>query len=110
MPLSRSQIWHKPVGHPRLSSPRLAVHLRLFRDRGSWPRHDRCPAARKVGPVCLKGILAVPARFRNVDPIMLPPGRAGLATAPASTALPMAAMTIGIVDVACLRARVQGVP
>src|SRR5712664_4633967 len=45
--------------------PGDAQRFRLRRYRGSWPRHDRCPAARTMGPVALKGVLAVPARLRR---------------------------------------------
>ena len=44
-------------------------------------------------------------------PVMLPPGRARLATSPVSTGLAeMPPMTMGIVLVACLAAKLAGVP
>src|SRR6516165_7390000 len=43
-------------------------------------------------------------------PVTLPPGRARLATRPVPTGLPEAAMTIGIVAVACLAAIAASVP
>ena len=50
------------------------------------------------------------ARPNVLMPVTLPPGRARLATKPCSTASPTANMTIGIVDVACISARIGGVP
>jgi hypothetical protein len=45
-----------------------------------------------------------------VKPVMLPPGRARLCTSPARTGSPTRTMTIGMVDVAALAARLAGVP
>lgn len=45
-----------------------------------------------------------------VRPVTFPPGRAKLATNPLPTGLPTAAITIGMVVVACLAARVCGTP
>ena len=47
---------------------------------------------------------------KNVDPVMLPSGLARLETRPVATASPLIAITMGIVVVACLAARVPGVP
>ena len=47
---------------------------------------------------------------KKLDPVMFPPGRAMLATNPVATASPTSVMTIGIVVVACLTARLPGVP
>ena len=46
----------------------------------------------------------------SVEPVTLPPGRARLATNRYATASPLPAKTIGIVVVACLAARIAGVP
>ena len=51
---------------------------------------------------------ALSSGVKKDDPVMLPPGRARLATSPAATASPTGAMTIGIVVVACLAARAPG--
>src|SRR5882672_10875028 len=45
-----------------------------------------------------------------VEPVTFPPGRERLATSPPATASPTAAITMGTVPVACLAARVAGVP
>ena len=52
---------------------------------------------------------ALSSGLKNDNPVTFPPGRARLATRPAATASPTDAMTIGIVVVACLAARVPGV-
>src|SRR2546426_9224183 len=53
---------------------------------------------------------AMSSGTESVEPVMLPPGRARLATTPVATASPMPTMTMGIVVVACLAARAPGVP
>ena len=45
----------------------------------------------------------------RLRPVTLPPGRARLATSPAPSGSPATAKTIGMVEVACLAARVGGV-
>ncbi len=47
---------------------------------------------------------------KKVDPVRLPSGLARLETRPVAMASPLIAITIGIVVVACLAARVPGVP
>ena len=47
---------------------------------------------------------------KNVEPVTLASGLARFDTRPVATASPLMAITIGMVDVACLAARVPGVP
>jgi hypothetical protein len=48
--------------------------------------------------------------LKKLDPVMLPPGRAKLATMPPAIGSPMIAITMGMVVVARLAAAVAGVP
>ena len=52
--------------------------------------------------------LPISSLLNKDRPVMLPPGRARLATSPSPTASMLAAMTIGIVDVASFAAFVAG--
>ena len=89
--------------------------------RGSG-RRGLCPAGAQLRDGCpgshrrrrdvtawhdlLEELQPLPGQFRtsDVSPVILPPGRARLATKPAPTGSPMAAMTMGIVAVAALAA------
>src|SRR2546422_4975469 len=53
---------------------------------------------------------ALKSGLKNDIPVILPPGRARLATNPARTGSPLGAMTIGIVRVACFAARTSPSP
>ena len=66
----------------------------------------------RPGTMALSNSTRLPARSGEtlVSPVMLPPGRARLATSPLPTGSPTDVNTIGIVALACFAARVAGVP
>src|ERR1700730_18127914 len=66
----------------------------------------------REGMTSLRSCKRLPATSgpRMVFPVILPPGRARLDTSPAPTGSPIPIMMMGIVVVACLAARVGGVP
>jgi hypothetical protein len=55
-------------------------------------------------------LFALSSGRKKVDPVRFASGRARLVTMPVAMASPLIAMTMGIVVVACLAARVPGVP
>jgi len=67
--------------------------------------HDRRPA--EAGNNLAQEFEALVSKIDS--PLALPPGHARLATMPARTGSPAAAKTIGMVEVACLAARIDGV-
>ena len=84
---------------------------------GKRRRNRHCPYCEKamremVGTASLKicSRLAPTSGPRMVFPVTLPPGRAMLATVSSHQGSPIAIMTIGMVAVASLAARVGGVP
>src|SRR5262249_31214397 len=69
------------------------------------------PNRRSPGTISRKSATRLPAtsRFWFERPVTLPPGRARLVTKPLPTVSPDPTKTIGIFDVACIAAAVEGV-
>src|SRR5262249_40077840 len=83
-----------PVGGYRIVRVHEGSHARQLR-HGLFEQFDPFPADFRV---------------KKLDPVMLPPGRAKLATMPPAIGSPMIAITMGMVVVARLAAAVAGVP
>ena len=72
----------------------------------------RTPTSARPGTFSLSSSsrLTASSGVKNVNPVTFPPGRAMLDTRPVATASPLTAITMGIVAVACLAARIPGMP